>query len=63
MKRFPGHRNPPTPPSPQKLFEITEEEIEEIVQDIAQDDEYGEWGRECAREGIRMVLSKLKGDE
>jgi hypothetical protein len=44
-------------------IEITEEEIEEIVQDMAQDDEYGEWGRECAREAIRMVLSKLKGDE
>ena len=44
-------------------IEITEEEIEEIVQDIAQDDEYGEWGRECAREGIRMVLSKLTGDD
>ena len=43
-------------------IEITEKEIEEIVQDMAQDDEYGEWGRDCAREGIRMVLSKLKNE-
>ena len=43
-------------------IEITEEEIVEIVNGIAKDDEYAQFGQECATQGIIAILSKLRGE-
>ena len=45
-----------------KEVDLTDGDIDDIVNSIAQDDLYVEFGGLCAREAIMLLLSKLKGE-